>query len=93
MEKWRGYKIEKILTHVNQFLGHWLMNYKKKYFFENCVFYFLKLEKLLLLMLTLFFLSILRSPSLLHLGLWMQDTWHKNIQRLRLNIIKKTQKT
>jgi hypothetical protein len=37
--------------------GHWLRNYKRKCFFENCVFYFLKLEKVLFLMTTLFFLS------------------------------------
>jgi len=37
--------------------GHWLKNYKRKYFLENCVFYFLKFEKVLSLKLTLFFLS------------------------------------
>ena len=45
------------MGNVNQ--GHWLRNYKRKCSFENCVFYFLKFEKVLLLMLTLFFLSIL----------------------------------
>jgi len=39
-------------------LGHWLRNYKREYFLENYIFYFFKLEKVLLLMLTLFFLSI-----------------------------------
>jgi len=37
---------------------YWLRNYKRKCYLGTCVFYFLKLEKVLFLMLNLFFLTI-----------------------------------
>jgi len=55
----------------------WLRNYKRKCVLGNCIFYFLKLEKVLLLILTLFFLSIFNcltsaSETLVNMTLFLR---------------------